>query len=236
MREFVNRLKSFNWHAFFCILGFAVSGAFAVQYGRLIWLDGLFLPPATFISAIMFVMLPLLFAIYHGTRAENGERRKQVVIRTGFYFAFAYYLFLLYCFLFAGGRADYDYSYNPINWIPFQKIITYFENGDSIGNLVFLLMGYLKNVALFVPLGFLLPFAGKRMKHLGLVMIISLLLILAVELVQHWTHAGFFDVDDILFNLLGVVCGYGISRLYIVKEILRFVTDSPRRRLANSRR
>jgi len=93
---------------------------------------------------------------------------------------------------------------------------------------VFLALGYLKNAALFSPLGFLLPFTVKRMKHLGWVMLVSILLILAVELVQHWTHTGFFDVDDIMCNMLGVLCGYGISRLYITKEILRFVTNTQR--------
>ena len=166
---------------------------------------------------------------------ENGERWKRIVTLAGLYFAFAYYLFMLYCFLFAGGRADYDYSYNPINWIPFQQIFAHFANGDSFGNLAFLVLGYLKNAALFVPLGFFLPFTGKRMKHLGLVTMVSFLLIIAVELTQYWTKAGFFDVDDVICNLLGVVCGYGISRLYIIQEILRFVTNTQRRYLARQR-
>lgn len=228
MQAFMNRLKSFNWRALLCILGFVVAIVFAIQQGRLIWLDGLFLPPSMLISAIMLVMLPLLFATYHGTRMGCGEASKRIVILTGFYFAFAYYLFSLYCFVFAGGRADYDYSYNPANWIPLQMIFAHFANGDSFGNLVFLAWGYLKNAALFFPLGFLLPLAGKSMKHLGLVTIVSILLMLTVELLQHWTHSGFFDVDDVIFNLLGVLCGFGISRLFIVKEILRFVTNTQR--------
>lgn len=228
MQAFLNRLKSINWRGLLCMFGFAIAGLFAVQYGRLIWLDGLFLPPSFLVLAILLVMLPLLFATFHGTRTENGERWKRVVTLSGLYFAFAYYLFLLYCFLFAGGRADYDYSYNPVNWVPFQKVFAHFANGDSVGNLVFLAWGYLKNAALFFPLGFLLPFTVKRMKHLGWVMLVSILLILAVELVQHWTHTGFFDVDDIMCNMLGVLCGYGISRLHITKEILRFVTNTQR--------
>lgn len=232
MKAFLMQLKSYNWHVLLCLLGFAVAGVFAIDYGRLIWMDGLFLPPTTLASAIFLVMLPLLFATYHGTRMRNGEHWRRIVISTGFYFAFAYYLFVLYCFLFVGGRADYDYSYNPANWVPFQQIFAYFANGDSVGNLAFLALGYLKNVALFLPLGFLLPFTGKGMKHFGLVLIVSLLFILAVELIQYWTHTGFFDVDDVICNLLGAACGYGISRLPIVKAILRFVTNTQRRCLA----
>ena len=235
MKVFLKQLKSFNWRALLCLLGFAVAGVFAIDYGRLIWLDGLFLPPTDLVSATFLVMLPLLFATYHGTRMKNGERWKRIVTLAGLYFAFAYYLFMLYCFLFAGGRADYDYSYNPINWIPFQQIFAHFANGDSFGNLAFLVLGYLKNAALFVPLGFFLPFTGKRMKHLGLVTMVSFLLIIAVELTQYWMKTGFFDVDDVICNLLGVVCGYGISRLYIIQEILRFVTNTQRRYLARQR-
>lgn len=227
--------KTFNWRALLCLLGFAVSGVFAIEYGRLIWLDGLFLPPTELVSATFLVVLPLLFSIYHGTRMDNGEKWKRIMISAGFYFALAYYLFLLYCFLFAGGRADYDYSYNPANWVPFQKIIAHFANGDSSGDLVYLLAGYLKNAALFLPLGFFLPFTSKRMKHLGLVLIVSFLFILAVELIQHMTHTGFFDVDDVICNLLGVVCGYAVSRLYIVKEILRFTANTQRRRFSAKR-
>lgn len=231
MQAFLNRLKSINWRALLCILGFAVAVVFAIQYGRLIWMDGLFLPPSTLVSAVLLVMLPLLFATYHGTRMENGERWKRAVISFAFYFTFAYYLFSLHCFVYAGGRADYDYSYNPANWIPLQQVYVHFANGDSFGNLAFLALGYLKNIVLFIPLGFMLPYTGKRMKHLGLVTGIAFLLILAVEMVQQWTKTGFFDVDDVIFNLLGVLCGFGISRLFIVKEILRFVTNTQRQRL-----
>lgn len=231
MQAFLNRLKSFNWRAFLCILGFAIAGIFVIQYGKLICVDGLFLPLSVLVSAILLVMLPLLFAIYHGTRMQNGERWKRIAIRTGFYFAFAYYLFLLYCFLFAGGRADYDYSYNPANWIPLQKVFAHFANGDSFGNIVSLMIGYLKNTALFVPLGFMLPHTYKNMKNLGLAAGVSFLFILGAELVQHWTHTGFFDVDDVIFNLVGVLCGYGISRIFIIEETLRFITNTQRRNL-----
>ncbi len=235
MRSFLNRLKAINWRWTLCLLGFAIACVSAVRQGRLIWADGLFLPPSVLILAILLVMLPLLFAIYHGTRAGNGEKWKRIVISAGFYFAFACYLFQLYCFLFAGGRADYDYSYNPANWIPLRKFFVCFVNGDSFGSMTYLALSYLKNAALFIPLGFMLPYTCKRMKNLGLVAFVSLLLILAVELTQHWTHTGFFDMDDVIFNLLGVVCGFGIARLHIVKEILRFLANIQRRRFGVKR-
>ena len=227
--------KTVNWRALLCLLGFAVAGVFAIEYGRLIWLGGLFLPPMELISAALLVMLPLLLATYHATRMKNNERWKRIVTLAGLYFAFAYYLFVLYCFLFAGGRADYDYSYNPINWIPFQMFFVNVANGDSIGSLAYLALDYLKNVALFVPLGFLLPYTSKRMERFGLVMIVSFLLIIAVELTQYWTKTGFFDVDDVISNLLGVACGYGVSRLSITQEVLRFITNTQRRYLGRQR-
>ncbi len=235
MQVFLNRLKAINWRLILCLLGFAIAGVFALHYGVWIWLDGLFLSPSTLILAILLVLLPLLFATYHGTRTKSGAGGNQTVICSAFLFVFAYYLFLLYCFLFAGGRADYDYSYNPVNWIPFQKIIAHYANDDSSGNLMFLLLGYLKNAALFLPLGFLLPYTGKRMQNLGLVTLGSLLLILVVELVQHLTHTGFFDIDDVILNLLGVVCGFGIARLNLVKEALRFTTNTRSRRFGVKR-
>ena len=45
----------------------------------------------------------------------------------------------------------------------------------------------------------------RRAKHLGLVLAISFLLILAVELAQQWTKTGFFDVD-VLYSICWVLC------------------------------
>ena len=61
------------------------------------------------------------------------------------------------------------------------------------------------NILCFVPLGTLL---GRRLRGLGKTLLAALGLVLAVELTQYFSTLGYFDIDDILFNLLGVFLGW----------------------------
>lgn len=66
------------------------------------------------------------------------------------------------------------------------------------------------NILCFVPMGFLLSLGSKKP---GRVFGQALGLILAIELVQYVTTLGYFDIDDIVSNLLGVFLGWLLYRL-----------------------
>ena len=66
------------------------------------------------------------------------------------------------------------------------------------------------NILCFVPMGFLLSLGPKSP---GRVFWQALGLILAIELVQYVTTLGYFDIDDIVSNLLGVFMGWLLYRL-----------------------
>lgn len=71
------------------------------------------------------------------------------------------------------------------------------------------------NILCFVPLGTLL---GLRRKGLGKTLLWALGIILVVELAQYFTTLGYFDIDDILSNLLGVFLGWLCFRLAAAKR------------------
>lgn len=74
----------------------------------------------------------------------------------------------------------------------------------------------LGNIAIFVPLGFLLPIILRRKVHtLKSVVITSFFVSLAMETSQLVFNLGIFDVDDIMLNMLGAVIGYIIYRIFV---------------------
>lgn len=68
----------------------------------------------------------------------------------------------------------------------------------------------LLNVAMFVPLGVLLPLAVKLFRRPYAAMCAFLLATLSIELLQLCLSLGLFDVDDLFANFIGAAAGYGI--------------------------
>ena len=66
----------------------------------------------------------------------------------------------------------------------------------------------LLNIALFCPLGFLLPLLWKKMRSWYLSVPLGLGVSLLIELVQLALKRGICDVDDLLANTLGTVLGW----------------------------
>jgi glycopeptide antibiotics resistance protein len=90
------------------------------------------------------------------------------------------------------------------NFLPFATIVPYLLGykgwiiaGINLGG----------NIALLVPLGFLLPFVYPNItwkKNLVLAVGAGL----AIEITQTVLRVGIFDIDDVILNALGVMLGY----------------------------
>ena len=67
--------------------------------------------------------------------------------------------------------------------------------------------------------GFLLPITYKKFSSTISVFFTGLASILLIEIFQFFTKLGAFDVDDIILNMIGIVCGYlmflVIKRLFV---------------------
>ena len=70
------------------------------------------------------------------------------------------------------------------------------------------LKNLLGNIIPFIPFGFLLPIAYKKFSSAINVFCVGVASILLIELFQFFTKLGSFDVDDIILNMVGIVCGY----------------------------
>lgn len=98
------------------------------------------------------------------------------------------------------------------NFIPMKTIINFLSGNQS---LKISMMNLLGNIIAFSPFGFLLPIVFDRINKLRSVFISSLILSVFFEIIQLLTGIGDFDVDDILLNVFGSICGYLIFRLFI---------------------
>ncbi len=101
------------------------------------------------------------------------------------------------------------------NLIPFRSMSTQIERITQW----WALKNLLGNIIPFIPFGFLLPITYKKFSSAISIFVIGLASILLIESFQFFTKLGSFDVDDIILNMTGIVCGYVIflvtNRLFI---------------------
>ena len=64
------------------------------------------------------------------------------------------------------------------------------------------------NIALFVPIGLLLPLIFKWTRRFFRIILITFLLSFSMELFQYLWGTGSADIDDMLLNILGGLTGY----------------------------
>lgn len=116
-------------------------------------------------------------------------------------------------------RMNYYSMENSINYnlVPFKSI------GSQIKHISesWALINLLGNIVPFVPFGFLLPIAYKRINSFVKVFSVGLLSVILIEVFQFITKLGSFDVDDIMLNSIGIIIGYFLIWLvnrFIIKE------------------
>lgn len=94
-----------------------------------------------------------------------------------------------------------------INLIPFQ-------DGFS--------MGFILNIFLFLPLGFLCPLISKSYQRVKNIFLIGCGLSLTIEIVQLFTLYRATDIDDLITNVAGTLIGYFCFRLIHKRVITKF--------------
>ena len=104
-----------------------------------------------------------------------------------------------------------EYAKLYINVIPLKTTVEQLRNlSAGLVNTGIVLANTLGHILAFFPMGALLALAYERtrQKHLLLVSFFSLLL----ELIQLVLHIGSFDVDAIIFNVLGYFVGLWFTK------------------------
>lgn len=90
------------------------------------------------------------------------------------------------------------------NFLPFKTILPYLLGHKG---LIIAGVNLIGNIALLVPIGFLLPFIYPNVKWKSS-LFIAITAGFSIEIMQVVLGVGIFDIDDILLNALGVMIGY----------------------------
>jgi glycopeptide antibiotics resistance protein len=107
---------------------------------------------------------------------------------------------------------------NHVNLIPLDYSFRCFRQDERMHPHVtgFCLRNTLGNVALFMPLGILLPLVDTRFRSLKRVLLLALFLSLMIETLQFALrfvgNPRAVDIDDVLLNTLGACLGFLIYR------------------------
>lgn len=132
-----------------------------------------------------------------------------------------YCLGMLYLLFFQriGWHKDMAYSqwlHQAVNLVPFRTVTGFTQmavrentaSGSALFRLAVKNLG--GNVFLFVPFGIFLPMLFRRQKRFWMFLITVTLTIVLVELLQLLTMLGSCDIDDLILNVFGAVCGFGL--------------------------
>ncbi|MBQ7835994.1 MAG: VanZ family protein [Clostridia bacterium] len=117
------------------------------------------------------------------------------------------------------------YVSNSMNLIPFATVGEYVMamiNGTMNAEIIFINLA--GNLFAFSPLGFFLPLLFKKQKHLGIFIGTTTVIVCSVEIMQFVTLVGSCDIDDLILNVLGAVCAYGILHIPLIKNVIRKIT------------
>lgn len=114
-----------------------------------------------------------------------------------------YLLVLLYATLLRGWT-----GFRAVNLHPFRAWREAWNN-YSVKNWLNVLL----NVAMFIPLGVLLPLLSPKFKKWYTVIATGFCLSVVIELIQLWRCIGVCDVDDLFANTLGTLIGFALTAL-----------------------
>ena len=139
-------------------------------------------------------------------------------------------IFLIYCFVLVyvlflsrGTRDGFtftEYMRRFTNFIPFKTIIEYVQRYiDGYRNLS--VLNLLGNFVLFMPMGVLLPCVIRKLDRFWKVTLTVLGMVVMVEIVQGILRVGSVDIDDVIFNVVGAMIGYGLIRLPFIYNFFK---------------
>lgn len=96
------------------------------------------------------------------------------------------------------------------NFVPFKTILPYLLGHKG---LIIAGVNLIGNIALLVPIGFLVPCIYPNVKWKSL-LFIAIIAGFSIEMMQVVLGVGIFDIDDILLNALGVMIGYWVFLIF----------------------
>ncbi len=185
-------------------------------YLYMISIHKVYLSDKSYLKLVLLVLL-ICFMLYVYGIIEN----KNKIYKNNLNIYIMLYFLVLISVTFYIGRTKlefYDWWYSG-QYVPFQMIISEFKYGtfEEISRNV------IGNSIMLIPLSFLLMIKDKKYNNVLRQLLIILPIVVAIELLQAFTHTGSFDVDDIILNYFGtVIFTFLITRFHLIDKIRKF--------------
>ena len=151
------------------------------------------------LSLLLFIALCVLSVVLYRSGKYNKSQLTAAIILS------AYVVVLLYLTIF-GRYSHPEYTYQIHIYKSYKHLFEQFD-WQSIRQIII-------NIAMMIPVGFLLPVLIKNKYKYLLTLISALILILFIESMQLIMQCGTFEVDDVVNNLLGTAIGLMLYKIF----------------------
>ncbi|MGP4039795.1 VanZ family protein [Gracilibacillus sp. D59] len=182
------------------------------------------------IEGNMFIMLGMtLYLVGRGILIGNKYKKQKSVywLRESISFLFVLYICMVISmtlFPIPVGFADFENEYRYLNLVPLKLIIQDISQigiayGGDVPFMIKLLAKNIGgNILLLMPLAFLTPILLDKFKSFKRTLLLGFGVSLSIELLQFVGpkasgRGRVTDIDDVIFNVLGVIIGYLIYKL-----------------------
>lgn len=150
------------------------------------------------LSVLIFLALCVVIVLlYKCHKIDKLQRNASIIL--------SLYVVILLYFTVIGRYSHEEYENRIYFYYSYRRLIEHYDSQS--------MRQILLNIAMLVPVGFVLSMIsnskGKYMKAI----VISLSLIIVIELLQMLTKTGSCEVDDIINNFLGALLGMGLYHI-----------------------
>lgn len=148
---------------------------------------------------IILLALPCFMLLFYSFNIKDSNKRKRILIT---YLIF--YILAVLGFTFANFRdnilIDKGISERGVNLIPFSSIHQMLNSPLGLKVALYNIMG---NFLMLTPLAILLPLIDDRLKKIKYYLLVISIFSFSIEIIQHITEIGSFDIDDLILNVTG---------------------------------
>ena len=106
-------------------------------------------------------------------------------------------------------------SYNIIPFKTIKDFMRVLENNSNPTRIYHAVVNLIGNVAMFVPLGFLLPCMWEKLRKFIRFIGYVIGIVLLIEVTQFTTLLGSLDIDDFILNTIGAIIGFIIFKIVL---------------------
>ena len=116
-------------------------------------------------------------------------------------------------------RANREMGVYNFNIIPLRSLISNIESIIKYSD-VWAIKSFSANIIAFIPWGIMIPLLHSKFYKIINFIFVSILFLFLIETFQFITMTGYFDIDDIILNIIGSIIGFIFLRIYLILKKL----------------